>query len=53
MFCAGNPRVRAPGMVFFVHMILPDSRTGLGRSVGEPSIVTESGCEPLTHAPVG
>jgi hypothetical protein len=40
MFYAGNPQVQAPGMVFFVHMILPESQTRLGKSVGEPSIVT-------------
>ncbi|HYB42850.1 MAG TPA: Xaa-Pro peptidase family protein, partial [Candidatus Methylomirabilis sp.] len=43
MLYTGNPQVLAPGMVFFVHMILLDSRTGLSMSLGETSIVTETG----------
>lgn len=38
-------------MVFFVHVILLDSRTGLAMSLGETSIITPRGCEPVTHAP--
>lgn len=38
-------------MVFFMHMILLNSQTGLSMSLGETSIVTEHGCEPVTHAP--
>lgn len=51
MIYAGNPQVLEPGMVFFVHMILLDSRTGLTMSLGETSVVTARGPEPLTHAP--
>jgi Xaa-Pro dipeptidase len=51
MLYTGNPQVLAPGMVFFIHMILLNSQTGLSMSLGETSIVTESGCEPVTHAP--
>jgi Xaa-Pro dipeptidase len=51
MFYTGNPQVLAPGMVFFMHMILLNSQTGLSMSLGETSIVTETGCEPVTHAP--
>jgi Xaa-Pro dipeptidase len=43
--------VLAPGMVFFLHMIFLNSRTGLTMSLGETSIVTAGGCEPVTHAP--
>ncbi len=51
MFYTGNPQVLAPGMVFFIHMILLNSQTGLSMSLGETSIVTEHGCEPVTHPP--
>jgi Xaa-Pro dipeptidase len=51
MIYTGNPQALAPGMVFFVHMILLDSRTGLSMSLGETSVVTRGGAEPLTHAP--
>ena len=51
MIWAGNPDVLAPGMVFFMHMILLDDRTGLTMSLGETALVTEGACEPVTHAP--
>jgi len=51
MIYADNPQVLAPGMVFFAHMILLDSRTGLSMSLGETSIITARGAEPVTHAP--
>ena len=38
-------------MVFFLHMILLDSDTGLSMSLGETAIITETGCEPISHAP--
>jgi Xaa-Pro dipeptidase len=51
MLYAGEPQVLAPNMVFFLHMILLDSDTGLSMSLGETTIVTESGCEPVSHVP--
>ena len=36
--------------VFFIHMILPNSKTGLSMFVGETSIVTARGSEPVTRA---
>lgn len=51
MVYTGNPQVLAAGMVFFLHMIVLNSRTGLGMSLGETSIITERGSEPVTHAP--
>ena len=51
MLFTGNPQVLAPGMVFFMHMILLNSETGLSMSLGETSIVNERGSEPVTHAP--
>jgi Xaa-Pro dipeptidase len=51
MVYAGEPQVLAPNMVFFLHMILLNSDTGLSMSLGETAIVTEAGCEPISHAP--
>ncbi len=51
MFYTGNPQVVAPGMVFFLHMILVDSEAGLAMSLGETGLVTEAGFEPVCHAP--
>ena len=51
MIWADHPQVLAPGMVFFMHMILLDDRSGLTMSLGETAIVTERECEAVTHAP--
>ena len=51
MVYAGEPQLLAPNMVFFLHMILLNSDTGLGMSLGETAIITEAGCEPISHAP--
>jgi Xaa-Pro dipeptidase len=51
MIYAGEPQVLAPNMVFFLHMILLNSDTGLSMSVGETAIITETGCEPISRAP--
>ena len=51
MIYAGEPQVLAPNMVFFLHMILLNSDTGLGMSLGETAIITDTGCEPISHAP--
>lgn len=51
MVYAGEPQVLAPNMVFFLHMILPNSDTRLSMSPGETAIVAETGSEPISHAP--
>ncbi len=51
MIYKGEPQVLAPNMVFFLHMILLDSDTGMSMSLGETAIVTETGCEPISRAP--
>ena len=51
MMWANNPQVIEPGMVFFMHMILLDDRTGVSMSLGETAIVTKGKCEPVNHAP--
>jgi Xaa-Pro dipeptidase len=50
MFYHGNPEPAAPGMVFFLHMILADSDTGLAMMPGETVLVTATGCERLSRA---
>ncbi len=52
MFYAGNPVTIAPGMVFFLHMILMDSAAGLAMTLGRTSLVTAAGAEPLSQAPL-
>ncbi len=50
MFYHGNPVLAAPGMVFFLHMIVMDSEAGLAMCPGESVLVTEDGCERLSRA---
>ncbi|WP_404382194.1 M24 family metallopeptidase [Caenispirillum salinarum] len=49
MFYRGNPVEMAPGMVFFLHMILMDSDTGTAMCPGATVVVTESGNELLSQ----
>jgi Xaa-Pro dipeptidase len=51
MLYADEPQVLATNMVFFLHMILLNSDTGLSMSLGETVIITDDGCEPISHAP--
>ena len=51
MIYAGEPQVLAPNMVFFLHMILLNSDTGLSMSLGETAVITDTGCEPISRAP--
>src|SRR3989442_10795985 len=46
MLYTGNPQILGPGMVFFLHMIVLNSRTGLSMCLGETSIVTARGSKP-------
>jgi Xaa-Pro dipeptidase len=52
MFYERAGTVIAPGMVFFLHMILMDSDTGTAMTLGRTSIVTENGSEPLGQMPL-
>ena len=47
MLYTGNPVVLAPGMVFFMHMILMDSESELAMNLGETYLLTEHGNERL------
>ena len=53
MLYAGNPVEAAPGMVFFIHVIVFDSEAELAMTLGRTSLVTVDGCEPLSAAPAG
>ena len=50
MFFHGNPVTLAPGMVFFLHMILMDSEAGVAMTLGRTSLITDRGSEPLSAA---
>jgi Xaa-Pro dipeptidase len=52
MFYEANPEPIAPGMVFFLHMILFDARSGNAMTLGRTSIVGETGPEPLSRHPL-
>ena len=52
MFYAGNPVQLAPGMTFFLHMIIFDSDAGLAASMGRSSLVTDNGSVPLSKTPL-
>ena len=47
MIFTGNPLIIKPGMVFFMHMILMDSKAQLAMNLGETYLVTETGNERL------
>jgi Xaa-Pro dipeptidase len=42
----------APGMVFFIHIIIFDSDAGLAMSLGQTLEVTETAAAPLTKSPL-
>ena len=52
MLYHGNPVEAAPGMAFFVHIIIFDSERGLAMSLGRTSLITEAGAESLSAAPL-
>jgi Xaa-Pro dipeptidase len=52
MFYSGNPWVLEPGMVMFAHMIIMDSASGTAMCLGRTSLVTGTGSEPLSKAPL-
>ena len=52
MLYHGNPVEAAPGMVFFIHIILFDSDAGLAATTGHTVLVTDTGSEPLTRSTV-
>ena len=51
MFYYGNPEPAAPGMVFFIHIILFDAEHGVAMTNGHTVLVTDKGCEALSKRP--
>jgi Xaa-Pro dipeptidase len=43
MIYSGNPLIMEANMVFFVHIMIPDTRTGLAAGVGQTFALRESG----------
>lgn len=52
MFYHGNPVPAEPNMVFFLHMILMDSDSGVAMCPGHTVVVTDTGCETLSAHPL-
>lgn len=52
MIYAGNPLEMRPGMVFFPHVMLGNSDTGLAMGLGQTVHVTETGPEVLNQSPL-
>jgi Xaa-Pro dipeptidase len=52
MIYSGNALVMQPGMVFFVHIMIPDTRTGLAAGVGQTFVITQGAAERLSDIPV-
>ncbi|MEX0810469.1 MAG: Xaa-Pro peptidase family protein [Dongiaceae bacterium] len=50
MFYHANSVEAAPGMVFFIHIMIFDSETGIAMTHGRTSLVTANGAEPLSKA---
>jgi len=47
MIFAGNPLIIKPGMIFFMNMILMDSKNQLAMNLGETYLITHTGNERL------
>ncbi len=52
MIYAGNPLIMAPGMVFFVHIMVPDSASGVAAGIGRSFVITEGAAENLSGLPI-
>jgi len=52
MFFHGNPVIAAPGMTFFIHIIIFDEPNGLAMSNGHAVEVTDGGAVPLSKRSV-
>ena len=49
MLFSGNRTPAQPGMVLFLHAMLPDAERGLAMSAGYTILVTDNGCEILSR----
>lgn len=53
MIYSGNPLTLTPGMVFFVHIMIPDTRSGLMAGIGQTFAIRERGApEVFSSVPV-
>lgn len=52
MIYSGNPLIMTPGMVFFVHIMIPDTSTGLTAGVGQTFAITDGYPEVFSALPV-
>ena len=50
MIYLGNPLVLEPGMVFFVHIMIPDTRSGLMAGVGQTFAIRDRGAPEVFSA---
>jgi Xaa-Pro dipeptidase len=48
---SGNPLIMTPGMVFFVHVMVPDSVSGVAAGLGRIFVITEGAPENLSAIP--
>jgi Xaa-Pro dipeptidase len=51
MIYSGNPLIMMPGMVFFVHIMAPDSAAGIAAGLGRTFIITDGAAENLSALP--
>jgi Xaa-Pro dipeptidase len=52
MIYSGNPLLMQPGMVLFVHIMIPDNQSGLAAGVGRTFIIGGDAAEPLSRIPL-
>lgn len=52
MIHSDNPLILQPGMVFFVHIMIPDTTTGLVAGVGQTFAITEGAVETFSALPL-
>lgn len=50
MIYSGNSLILKPGMVFFVHIMIPDTRTGLMAGIGQTFAISQSGAPEVFSA---
>jgi len=51
MIYSGNPLVMEPDMVFFVHVMIPDTRTGLAAGLGQTFAICDGAPEVFSRLP--
>jgi Xaa-Pro dipeptidase len=52
MIYSGNPLPMQPGMVLFVHIMIPDTRSGLAAGLGQTFVITQGEAEVLSDIPL-